>query len=65
MEDILEQKWMSVPAPVRDALSHLFDRLIDGDAIFESIKFYQTKIEKLGWSFDYNEQGEIFNLRKL
>ena len=64
MKDLLDD-WETVPKPVKECITQLDIRLIDGDNIFETIKFYQKKVEKLGYTFDYDTAGEIFNLRKL
>jgi hypothetical protein len=64
MEDLLND-FEALPVKIKECITQLDIRLIDGDAIFESIKFYQKKVEKLGYTFDYDTAGEIFNLRKL
>jgi hypothetical protein len=64
MKDLLDD-WETVPKLVKECITQLDIRLIDGDNIFETIEFYKSKVEKLGYTFEYDKYGEIFNLKKI
>ena len=64
MKDLLDDL-ETVPKLVKECITQLDIRLIDGDNIFETIEFYKSKVEKLGYTFEYDKHGEIFNLKKI